>query len=100
MSRINNSSKMAIEFNSDGSIKMPGKGKKVVFLEKMTKSEGVAVVDEKKTNTYPKVQIKCPKCKYKEAYFWTLQTRAGDESETKFYKCANLKCEHTWRQYR
>ncbi len=93
---------MALEFNPDGSIKLPvkGKGKKVVFTEKMEKTESIALVDEKKTNTFPKVQIKCPKCKHKEAYFWTLQTRASDESETKFYKCSNTKCEHTWREYR
>ena len=44
------------------------------------------------------VEIKCPSCKNKEAYFWTMQTRAADESETKFYKCT--KCNHTWRVYR
>ncbi|PIO07920.1 transcription factor S, partial [Candidatus Pacearchaeota archaeon CG10_big_fil_rev_8_21_14_0_10_35_219] len=32
------------------------------------------------------------------AYFWTMQTRAADESETKFYRCT--KCDHTWREYR
>ena len=43
-------------------------------------------------------QIKHPKCDHKEAWFWTSQTRAGDEAETKFFKCT--KCRHTWREYR
>ena len=70
---------------------------KIEASENMTKKNEIAVVDEK-ISTYPIVQIECPKCKNKKAYFWTLQTRAGDESETKFYKCT--KCTHTWRVYR
>ncbi|MEK6946569.1 MAG: transcription factor S, partial [Nanoarchaeota archaeon] len=34
---------------------------------------------------------------HKTAYFWLVQTRAGDEPETKFLKCE--KCGHTWRDY-
>ena len=70
---------------------------KIETSESMAKKEEIAVVDEK-ISTYPIVQIDCPKCENKKAYFWTLQTRAGDESETKFYKCT--KCSHTWRVYR
>lgn len=44
-----------------------------------------------------KVKMTCPKCGNDEAYFWTVQTRAGDEAETKFYKCT--KCGYTWRDY-
>ncbi|GAI81579.1 unnamed protein product, partial [marine sediment metagenome] len=33
-----------------------------------------------------------------KAYFWSVQTRSGDEAETKFFKCT--KCEFTWREYR
>lgn len=71
---------------------------KIQASEKVQKSAGVAVIREKELNTNPVVEIKCPSCKNKKAYFWTLQTRASDESETKFYKC--VKCEHTWRDYR
>ena len=71
---------------------------KIQASEKLNAKEGVVVINEKQLNTYPKVQIKCPACKNGEAFFWTLQTRASDESETKFYKC--VKCEHTWRVYR
>ncbi len=75
------------------------KGKiKIQASEKIERAEKISVIDESKMNTFPVVQIKCPKCGNKEAYFWTLQTRSSDESETKFYKCT--KCEHTWRVYR
>ena len=71
---------------------------KIESSEKVEKSEKVAVIEEKKLSTYPVIEIKCPKCKTNKAYFWTLQTRASDESETKFYRCT--KCEHTWRDYK
>jgi transcription factor S len=75
------------------------KGKlKIAASEKMESTERVAVIKEGQLTTYPIVEIKCPECKHKEAYFWTMQTRSSDESETKFYKC--LKCDHTWRVYR
>lgn len=93
---------MALEFNPDGSIKIPKKGsrKKVVVSEKIKQPNKIEVINERESNTYPVVEITCAnkKCKSKKAYFWTQQTRASDESETKFYKCT--KCEHTWRVYR
>ena len=46
---------------------------------------------------YPLTDMDCSKCGHNKAYFWTKQTRAGDEPETKFYKCE--KCKHTWRDY-
>jgi transcription factor S len=75
------------------------KGKiKIQASIKIQKKDGVAVINENKLQTYPKVENKCPECKHKEAFFWTMQTRASDEAETKFYKC--VKCEHTWREYK
>lgn len=67
--------------------------------EKMQRREKVAVV-KKDDNVHPIVEIKCPKCKNKKAYFWTQQTRSSDEAETKFYKCTNPKCEYSWRVYK
>ena len=62
------------------------------------KSRKVEVVTEKKDfSVLPKINTECPKCKHKTALFWTVQTRAGDEPETKFMKCE--KCGHTWRDY-
>ncbi len=71
---------------------------KLEASEKIGKRDMVAVIDEDMDNTYPIVDMTCPKCKNKKSYFWTTQTRASDESETKFYKCT--KCKHTWRKYR
>jgi transcription factor S len=90
---------MTLEFNTDGSIKIPKPGsKKHKTSEKIEKKEIVAVIKEDESNTFPVVQIKCPECKHKKSYFWTQQTRAADENETKFYKC--VKCKHTWRVYK
>lgn len=60
------------------------------------KNEGVSVSKEPKS-VHPIVNETCPKCNHDKAYFWTAQTRASDEAETKFFKC--VKCEHNWREY-
>ncbi len=64
--------------------------------EKGQKEEELAIV-EKEEEIYPVIDAECPKCSHKKAYFWTVQTRAGDEPETNFIKCK--KCKHTWREY-
>ncbi len=46
----------------------------------------------------PTTTVECPKCGHMEAYYWTKQTRAGDEPETQFFKCVD--CSHQWRDYR
>lgn len=75
------------------------KGKiKIESTEDIQEIKKVAVLKEKENNTMPTVAETCPKCGNKEAYFWTSQTRAADEAETKFYKCT--KCKHIWREYR
>jgi transcription factor S len=76
----------------------PKKKIKIESHETIEKTESIEVIDEEADNTYPIVQIDCPKCKHKKAYFWTTQTRSSDEPETKFYKCE--KCKYTWRKYR
>ena len=78
----------------------PKKKPKIEVSEQIKKHDAVAVINEEVSNTHPVVQITCAKCKNKEAYFWTSQTRSSDESETKFYKCTDVKCKHTWRDYR
>lgn len=71
---------------------------KLEASEKIGKHGAVAVINEEAETTYPLVDMTCPECKHRKAYFWTTQTRSSDESETKFYKCA--KCRFTWRKYR
>ena len=52
---------------------------------------------EKEVDILPKTKVTCDKCGNKEAHYWTIQTRAGDEPETKFLRCT--KCKYTWRDY-
>ena len=61
------------------------------------KGTDVEVINEGELETLPKTKVQCPKCKHDTAYYWLVQTRAGDEPETKFLRCQ--KCEHTWRDY-
>src|SRR3989338_4094724 len=64
--------------------------------ETVVKTEkDVEVIDRGELDTLPKIDTVCSKCGHKKAYFWTVQTRAGDEPETRFLKCE--KCGHTWR---
>jgi transcription factor S len=70
---------------------------KIKTFEKIDEKNKVVVI-KKEMNTLPVVVERCKKCGNEKAYFWTIQTRAGDEAETKFFKCT--KCDHTWREYR
>ena len=71
---------------------------KINTSEKIKERNEVAVVSSKDSQTLPRIAAQCKKCGNKEAYFWTVQTRSGDEAETRFFKCT--KCENTWREYR
>jgi DNA-directed RNA polymerase subunit M len=71
---------------------------KIESSEKTEHKGEIEIIKEEADITHPIVEIECLKCKNKKAYFWTMQTRGSDESETKFYKCT--KCKHTWRKYR
>lgn len=68
----------------------------VKISDKSAEHKEVQVVD-RDIETDPITEATCPKCNNIKAYFWTVQTRAGDEPETKFLKCT--KCKHTWRDY-
>ena len=59
--------------------------------ERVGAGAGVAVVSEKQGEVLPVIEFKCRKCGNKKAYFWTRQMRAGDEAESKFYKCNKCK---------
>ena len=90
-----------MEFDKHGRIVPAGKTKKssLKISERIDKkNRGVAVVKDKGEEILPIVIEKCPECGNERAYFWTVQTRASDEAETKFYKC--VKCGHTKREYR
>jgi DNA-directed RNA polymerase subunit M len=70
---------------------------KIEASEKMEVQPEIGVITNKDTDVFPVINATCTKCGHKEAYFWTSQTRSGDEAETKFYRCT--KCKHTWRDY-
>ena len=71
---------------------------KLASSEKLEERKEVQVISKKDTETLPIVGEKCRKCGNERAFFWTVQTRSGDEAETHFFKCT--KCETTWRSYR
>ena len=61
--------------------------------------ETIVVIDkeDQQLKTNPTTKIKCPKCENNLAYTWQVQTRAGDEGATQFFRCT--KCSHTFRLY-
>ena len=63
------------------------------------KTEAVRKLEiiDKTMETLPKTEAQCPKCGHGKAYYWLAQTRAADEAETQFFRCA--KCSHQWRSY-
>lgn len=68
------------------------------ITETMDKQEReIEVIEKTELETLPKTDAECDKCGHRTAFFWTVQTRAGDEPETKFLKCE--KCGNTWRDY-
>jgi DNA-directed RNA polymerase subunit M len=71
---------------------------KISSSEKIGEKKEIMVISNKDAQVLPIVTEKCKKCGNDKAYFWTVQTRSGDEAETKFFKCT--KCENTWREYR
>jgi DNA-directed RNA polymerase subunit M len=64
-------------------------------IEKTPRDKIIVVEDD--SIPMPVTKASCPKCGNTEAYYWTVQTRRGDEGATEFYRCT--KCKHTWRNY-
>lgn len=71
---------------------------KLETSEKVKIAKEIVVVNESDNEVNPIIDEECPKCNNTKAFFWTKQTRAGDEAETQFLKCT--KCKHSWRKYR
>jgi len=68
---------------------------KIEIKEKAAEQKERETIEE--VETKPIVEAHCGKCGHDKAYFWSLQTRAADEPETRFFKCE--KCKYTWREY-
>jgi transcription factor S len=69
----------------------------ILMKDEVKKSRKVEISKDETKKTMPKIKEECPKCHHETAYFWTQQTRASDEAETRFYEC--VKCSHRWRAY-
>ena len=69
---------------------------KAEIKEEVKKDDKDVEVVEEKHESLPITKATCPKCGYEEAYYWLVQTRAGDEAETRFFKC--VKCGYQWRE--
>lgn len=70
---------------------------KIISTEKLAKKTKIDILHEKDSDVWPKTTAICPKCGHNKAYFFSAQMRAGDEAETRFFRC--VKCNHTWREY-
>jgi len=70
---------------------------RIVSSEKIGKGTKIGVLHPKETDVWPTVAETCPKCGNGKAYTFSAQTRAGDEAETRFFRCT--KCGYTWRDY-
>jgi len=71
---------------------------KVTRVTKRSPEDAILVIDrEIKVEVLPKTRVECPRCGHTEAYYWEVQTRAGDEPATRFFKCT--KCGYVWREY-
>jgi DNA-directed RNA polymerase subunit M len=70
---------------------------KAVVSKKPRETIVVIGKEDQDLKTNPTAQISCPKCENNLAYTWQVQTRAGDEGATQFFRCT--KCGHTFRLY-
>jgi DNA-directed RNA polymerase subunit M len=63
-----------------------------------TRSNVVTVIDNMENlQTMPTTRRECTQCHNTRAYYWQVQTRAGDEGSTQFFRCT--QCRYTWRLY-
>ena len=68
------------------------------YLPEEVKKEIEIVDADGASEINPITEAECPECGHNKAFYWSKQTRAGDEPETNFFKCE--KCKHQWRDYR
>lgn len=98
---------MVLRQTKDGSVfvcnvcKCQKESKRVALKKKVRQKprETIVVIgkEEQQIKTNPTTKIQCPKCENNIAYTWQVQTRAGDEGATQFFRCT--KCGYTFRLY-
>jgi DNA-directed RNA polymerase subunit M len=69
--------------------------KEVIIEKKAVESKGRLVIEED-AQTLPTEDAECSQCGNKKAYWVLRQMRAGDEAETRIFRCT--KCGNTWRE--
>jgi len=74
-----------------------GYGARIRSEIKHTVHEKTIIVEKEIPPALPTTKILCPRCGHNVAYYWMIQTRAGDEPPTRFFKC--VKCGYVWREY-
>ncbi len=102
---------MKIEFCSCGGVFAPAGekqkcrncGKEMLkqadkILTENRKKEIIVIEDNRPD--LPSTPRECPRCGNDKAYWWLIQTRSADEPPTQFFRCTNVKCKHTWREYK
>ncbi|MDY6788453.1 MAG: transcription factor S [Candidatus Nanohaloarchaea archaeon] len=69
----------------------------IISITEEKEEEDRGFIGEKDDETLPEIDEECGECGNGTAYWWTEQTRAADEPETRFFRCT--ECSHTWREY-
>ncbi|OYT35340.1 MAG: transcription factor S [Candidatus Aenigmarchaeota archaeon ex4484_52] len=78
-------------------IKIEMKKSNCILKQTIKKQKPLILKNNENIEQLPKTKKKCEKCGNNEVYWWSRQTRASDEPETRFYRCT--KCRQTWREY-
>ncbi len=90
--------KRVLVCRSCGAVQEIGESKKEYVMSddhpNASGKESVVVVKDEIV-PYPKTKAICRKCGNKEAYYYSVQTRGGDEAETVYLTCT--KCNHVWK---
>lgn len=68
----------------------------ISITEKKEENEQ-SMIGEGDDESLPETDAECDECGNDKAHWWMEQTRAGDEPETRFFKCT--ECGNTWREY-
>ncbi len=87
----------AWECTNCGSVRCKEDTDAYVLTEKQRGAEAIVIDDESKSAGLAKTDETCPECSNEKAYWYLQQTRAADESETRFFICT--ECDHQWRGY-
>ena len=102
---------MKIEFCRCGGVLVPagdmlkcrncGKqiNKKAGVIKTESKKKEIIVIEDNRPDL-PTTEKQCPKCDNARVYWWLIQTRSADEPPTQFFRCTNVECKHTWREYK